>query len=59
LTSPGRFLAANMIKIVLTHLLVSYDFKLEEGAHPNIRRVGDIYTANPRSQIILRKRLVA
>jgi len=29
--SPGRFFAANEVKVLLAHLLVTYDMKLEEG----------------------------
>jgi hypothetical protein len=30
-TSPGRFLAANVVKALLARILVTYDFKFEEG----------------------------
>ena len=37
--SPGRFFAANEIKAFLSHLLVTYDMKFEEGkgAPPDLR----------------------
>lgn len=31
LISPGRFLAANVVKALLARILITYDFKFEEG----------------------------
>ncbi len=31
MTSPGRFFAANEVKALLAHLVVTYDIKFEEG----------------------------
>ena len=38
--SPGRFFATNEVKALLAHILVTYDFKLEEGKRaPRIRTI--------------------
>ena len=29
--SPGRFFAVNELKALLAHIIITYDFKLEEG----------------------------
>ena len=31
MTSPGRFFAANEVKALLAHIVVTYDIKFEEG----------------------------
>ncbi|KAF4995948.1 hypothetical protein FGRMN_4803 [Fusarium graminum] len=53
---PGRFFAANEIKILLCHLLLKYDWKLPEGAelkpiHSAWRLMGD-----PSASLLLRRR---
>ncbi|KAJ6594338.1 cytochrome P450 [Mycena capillaripes] len=31
---PGRFFAVNELKLLMTHLLITYDFKLKDGVQP-------------------------
>lgn len=33
---PGRFMAANVLKIMIVHLLLRYDWKLSEGAKKSL-----------------------
>ncbi|KAK4183892.1 cytochrome P450 [Podospora australis] len=34
---PGRFFAANEVKIILAHLLIGFDWRLPDGTEPKIR----------------------
>jgi len=34
--SPGRFFAVAELKMMLGHILSTYDFKLAEGSHPKM-----------------------
>ena len=54
--SPGRFFAANEIKALFAHILVTYDFKVEEG-----KRAPRMFTVGPmrvpeKANIMFRKR---
>ncbi|KAL4924981.1 cytochrome P450 [Aspergillus undulatus] len=54
---PGRFFAANELKIALCHILLKYDFRLPEGASepkPIVRGFGMI--AEPRANMEIRRR---
>lgn len=53
---PGRFFAANEIKIFLCHMLLKYDFKLVEGTVPQHRRYGFALHADPQAKICIRRR---
>ena len=54
--SPGRFFAANEIKALLAHILVTYDFKLEEGKRaPRILYIGSLQIPE-KANIMFRKR---
>lgn len=53
---PGRFFAANEIKIFLCHMLLKYDFKLVEGTVLQHRRYGFALHADPQAKIYLRRR---
>lgn len=53
---PGRFFAANEIKIFLCHMLLKYDFKLVEGTVPQHRRYGFALHADPKAKICIRRR---
>jgi hypothetical protein len=56
LHSPGRFLAANEIKALLAHILVTYDVKFEEGKGvPPERRLGS-FRMPRNSNVLFRKR---
>lgn len=53
---PGRFFAANEIKIFLCHMLLKYDFKRAEDTVPQHRRYGFALHADPQAKICLRRR---
>jgi cytochrome P450 len=53
---PGRFFAANEIKIALCHILLKYDFKLADGTVPRIRRYGFVLQADPLAKLAVRRR---
>ncbi|KAH6639959.1 trichothecene C-8 hydroxylase [Truncatella angustata] len=53
---PGRFFAANEVKIALCHLLIKYDWRLAQGAKPNVRRYGFSLSADPLIQVQLSRR---
>ncbi|KAJ5375300.1 Cytochrome P450 [Penicillium concentricum] len=53
---PGRFFAANETKILLLHLLLKYDWKLESGGRPLNIENGFESIADPRVQLMFRSR---
>ncbi|KAH6968952.1 cytochrome P450 [Fusarium avenaceum] len=53
---PGRFFAANEIKIVLCHLLLKYDLKLEDGVVPTPTPSGFSYFGDGKAKILVRRR---
>ncbi|KAL4919607.1 cytochrome P450 [Aspergillus aurantiobrunneus] len=54
---PGRFFAANEVKIALAHILLKYDFKLAPGAaKPSIQQSGISWNANATAKISIRRR---
>jgi hypothetical protein len=54
--SPGRFFAANEVKALLAHILVTYDFKVEEGKRaPRIRTIGSMRVPE-KANVMFRKR---
>ncbi|KAL3432958.1 cytochrome P450 [Aspergillus tetrazonus] len=54
---PGRFFAANEIKIALCHILLKYDFRLtEEWKNPRPIASGAGLTAEPRATMEIRRR---
>ncbi|KAL6229228.1 hypothetical protein BDW75DRAFT_245921 [Aspergillus navahoensis] len=54
---PGRFFAANEIKIALCHILLKYDFRLtEEWKNPQPIARGMGLTAEPRAMMEIRRR---
>lgn len=53
---PGRFFAANEIKIFLCHMLLKYDFKLVEGTVPQHRRYGFALHADSQAKNCIRRR---
>ena len=56
LISPGRFFAANEVKALLAHILVTYDFKVEEGKRaPRILNIGPMRVPE-KANIMFRKR---
>lgn len=54
---PGRFFAANEAKILLTHLLLKYDWKFAEGStRPRNLEVGMESITDPTVQLLFRSR---
>ncbi|KAF3391867.1 Dihydromonacolin L monooxygenase mokC [Talaromyces pinophilus] len=53
---PGRFFAANEIKIVLIYLLLRYDWKIAEGRAPQIQRSGMFTLTDPQLKMMVRRR---
>lgn len=53
---PGRFFAANEIKIALIFLLLNYDWKLPEGVKPKIQEFGIGLNTDLTVEILVRKR---
>ncbi|KAH8768417.1 cytochrome P450 [Diaporthe sp. PMI_573] len=53
---PGRFFAANEIKIALCHLLLKYEWKLPEGHDPSILSIGMSLVPEPSGKLLVRRR---
>ena len=52
---PGRFFAATELKLMLAHIVMKYDVKLE-GPHPANLWVVTSCMANPKGEVLFRKR---
>ncbi|KIJ05676.1 hypothetical protein PAXINDRAFT_21085 [Paxillus involutus ATCC 200175] len=54
---PGRFFAANELKTMLAHVLLTYDIKLEDNAtRPRSWHIGGTIAAHPTAKVMFRKR---
>jgi cytochrome P450 len=53
---PGRFFAANEVKIAMVHLLMKYDMKIEEPKMAQWMTFGTAMIANPKAKISVRRR---
>ena len=53
---PGRFFAANEIKIILIYLLLRYDWKIAEGQTPQVLRAGVFNFSDPKLKMMVRRR---
>jgi hypothetical protein len=54
--SPGRFFAANEVKALLAHIIVTYDIKLEEGRRaPRTIIIGSVRMPE-KANVMFRKR---
>ncbi|MCJ1251304.1 hypothetical protein MMC30_008536 [Trapelia coarctata] len=54
---PGRFLAANEIKVAMCHLLLKYDFKFVDGENrPDPMTWETAYLTNPALKVMVRRR---
>nr|AWM98774.1 steroid 11-alpha-hydroxylase [Aspergillus ochraceus] len=53
---PGRFFAANEIKIALSHILLKYDFRLPAGTTPQHIYMGAEVAADPFAKLEIRRR---
>ncbi len=61
---PGRFFAASTMKLMLSYLLIHYDFKLEHGAtpaggkRPEDFMMGALRLPNRHARLLVRRRQV-
>ncbi|KAK2601862.1 hypothetical protein QQS21_004548 [Conoideocrella luteorostrata] len=53
---PGRFFAANEVKIALIHLLLKYDWKLASGLRPQPIAFGMSILPDPEAKLLIRRR---
>ena len=54
---PGRFFAANEIKLILVHLIMNYDIKLPDGeVRPKDLISGSVITPDPSKAVLLKRR---
>ena len=53
---PGRFFAANEIKIALCHVLLKYDFRFAPGCTPQVKRTGVSLFTDPKARMEIRRR---
>ncbi|GKT65772.1 cytochrome P450 [Colletotrichum tofieldiae] len=53
---PGRFFAANEVKIALAHLLLKYDWKLPAGFKPQTVPYGMSLLPDPNAALLIRRR---
>ncbi|OAA76640.1 Cytochrome P450 [Akanthomyces lecanii RCEF 1005] len=54
---PGRFLAANEIKVALCHILLKYDVKFPDGvSRPDPMAWETAYMINPGARVLIRRR---
>jgi cytochrome P450 len=53
---PGRFFAGDVIKVVLCHMLLKYDWKLQEGYKPVMVKAGVRVLVNPATKLLIRRR---
>lgn len=53
---PGRFFAANELKIALCHILTKYDLKMGTGSEPRALTHGFFFIANPVARLTIRRR---
>ncbi|KAI1330952.1 putative cytochrome P450 monooxygenase [Xylariaceae sp. FL0255] len=53
---PGRFFAANEVKVALAQLLLKYDWKLPEGADASVLAHGFSMLANPFVGVMFKRR---
>lgn len=54
---PGRFFAANTIKIILAHLILYYDFKLPDGkSRPENLCLHEYVFPDPKAEILFKEK---
>ena len=54
--SPGRFFAVNQMKALIAHIIVTYDFKLEEGKGVPPERHFGLFRAPGDADVLFRER---
>ncbi|KAL8282700.1 hypothetical protein RB597_010103 [Gaeumannomyces tritici] len=55
---PGRFFASNESKVILSHLIMKYDWRLAEGSSADAPILGLFVDANRAAKVLVRKRPV-
>ncbi|KAJ7269671.1 cytochrome P450 [Mycena rebaudengoi] len=55
---PGRFFAVNEIKLMLAHVLLTYDVKLRDGMRPTDEWIFTVANANSEADVLFRRRVV-
>ncbi|KAL3607915.1 hypothetical protein FPOAC2_02905 [Fusarium poae] len=55
---PGRFFAANEIKIALCHMLLKYDWKMPEGVVPKSKVLGTTLLGDREAKLMVKRREV-
>ncbi|KAK7038539.1 cytochrome P450 [Favolaschia claudopus] len=53
---PGRFLAVTELKLIMSHILLNYDFKVKDGVRPDNTWIAVAGSANPTAEVLFRKR---
>lgn len=53
---PGRFFAANEVKVAICHLLIKYDWELVPGTDTSPNMMGIIAESSPTARIRIRRR---
>lgn len=53
---PGRFFAANELKVALCHMLLKYDWKMADNAVPTPVAFGMAYMPDLRAKLLIRRR---
>jgi cytochrome P450 len=54
---PGRYLAADLVKMILCHILIKYDLKFGDGnARPQPLGFGHFLVSDPMAKIVIRRR---
>ncbi|KAJ7359569.1 cytochrome P450 [Mycena albidolilacea] len=53
---PGRFFAVNEQKMLLAHILMTYDFKLKDGKRPEDEWMAMVGAANSTAEVMFRRR---
>ncbi|KAJ6472648.1 cytochrome P450 [Mycena vulgaris] len=53
---PGRFFAVNEQKLMMAHIIVTYDFKLKDGVLPQDEWIAVLGSANSTAEMMFRKR---
>ncbi|KAF7360228.1 Cytochrome P450 [Mycena venus] len=53
---PGRFFAVNEQKLIMAHVILTYDFKLKDGIRPEDEWIALVGSANSTAEVMFRKR---
>ncbi|KAN0073138.1 cytochrome p450 [Elaphomyces granulatus] len=56
LACPGRFFAGDVMKVVLCHMLLKYDWEIQEGYKPLVLKAGVRFVVDPATKLLIRRR---